>query len=352
MSVSDFFTFEQTPWEIAAGKLEMGGRMSAVHFLTLLEGEDEQTVEDAFQTLEDLSVVLDLSDLPKATGVGEAALRLRQEEQLVRQGKLLTGLEENDPLRLYLEELADIPISGDVQALTQELAEVNRDQACDAPVQTRLVNLSLSRVVELAQEYVGQGVLLQDLIQEGSMGLWQGILNYLSGDFETIRDWWIRQYMAKAVVLQARVNGIGQKTRQALEDYRAADERLLVELGRNPTTAEIAAELNFTLEEAVCIAQMLSSARTIAKAKEDAQPKEDDPEEQQAVEDTAYFQSRQRIADMLSGLSDQDAKLLTLRFGLEGGLPLSPEETGKKLGLTPDEVVAREAAALAKLRQG
>ena len=69
------------------------------------------------------------------------------------------------------------------------------------------------------------------------------------------------------------------------------------------------------------------------------------------MEDTAYFQMRQRITELLSTLSETDAKLLTLRFGLEGGLPLSPEETGCKLGLTPEEVVAREAAALMQLRK-
>ena len=70
-----------------------------------------------------------------------------------------------------------------------------------------------------------------------------------------------------------------------------------------------------------------------------------------AVEDTAYFQMRQRIAELLGGLDAREQKLLTMRYGLEGGLPLSPEETGRKLGMTPDEVVAAEAAALAKLRK-
>ncbi|MEE1036890.1 MAG: sigma factor-like helix-turn-helix DNA-binding protein, partial [Oscillospiraceae bacterium] len=74
--------------------------------------------------------------------------------------------------------------------------------------------------------------------------------------------------------------------------------------------------------------------------------------EDQAVENTALFQMRQRISDLLSGLSETDAKLLTLRFGLEGGQPMGPEEAGRRLGLTPEEVVAREAAALAKLRNG
>ena len=76
------------------------------------------------------------------------------------------------------------------------------------------------------------------------------------------------------------------------------------------------------------------------------------PEEaEQAVENTAAFQMHQRIADLLSSLEPEEARLLTLRFGLEGGKPMTPQETGRILGLTPDEVVAREAAALAKLRK-
>ena len=70
------------------------------------------------------------------------------------------------------------------------------------------------------------------------------------------------------------------------------------------------------------------------------------------MEDTAYFQSRQRIAELLSELTQQEAKLLTLRFGLEGGAPLSPEDTGRKLQMTPEEVLRTEAAALSKLRKG
>ena len=85
-------------------------------------------------------------------------------------------------------------------------------------------------------------------------------------------------------------------------------------------------------------------------AEERETPKEPEPEDEQAVEDTAYFQMRQRITELLSTLSEADAKLLTLRFGLEGGLPLSAEDTGKRLGLTPNEVVAVESAAMVKMR--
>ena len=180
------------------------------------------------------------------------------------------------------------------------------------------------------------------------MGLWMGLNAYTGGNFGTFRDWWIRQYMAKAAVMQARANGVGQKIRQALEDYRSVDERLLTDLGRNPTLEEIAAELHMDVEEAAMVADMLRSARKLSRA--EAPDEEPAQEDEQAVEDTAYFQMRQRIAELLSVLPERDAKILTLRFGLEGGLPLSPEDTGKRLGLTAEEVVAAEGAALAKLR--
>ena len=90
----------------------------------------------------------------------------------------------------------------------------------------------------------------------------------------------------------------------------------------------------------------------VAKPAEKAEEKEEEPtqDDEQAVENTGLFQMRARIAELLSGLDTADQQLLTLRFGLEGGLPMSTEEVGRKLGLTPDEVTAREAAALSKLR--
>ena len=337
------FTFEPSAWELALEK--MGDTLPAARFLTLMEGEDEAAVEEALLELSDRHILLDVSDLPKVHGVGEAAVRLRREEQLVSCGKLLESLEDADPLKMYLEELAAIPAFGDVQLLAEQLAQG------DKSVVEQLTNLMLSRVLDRAFELVGRGVLLQDLIQEGSLGLWQAILSYSGGDFEAHCDWHIRFDMARVITMQAMAGGVGQKLRQAMEDYRAVDERLLSELGRNPTLEEIALELHMSVEEAATVSKTLDSARLLAQAKKPAEPAEEDPEEQQAVEDTAYFQMRQRIAELLSGLDEADAKLLTLRFGLEGGKPLSPEETGRKLGLTAEEVVQREAAALSKLRQ-
>ena len=337
------FVFEATPWELALEELKIGDTMSAVQFLTLLEADSEEAVEDAFTDLADGHVTLDISELPRTLGTGETAVRLRREAELVKTGLDPAVLEPTDPLRLYLEEVAGTPVCGNEYILSQAASEG------DEKAMEQLTNLGLSRVVELAREYVGRGVLLLDLIQEGSLGLWQAVGCYEGGDYAAHRDWWIRQSLARAVTMQARQSGVGYKLRQAMEDYRSVDERLLCDLGRNPTLEEIAMEMHISVEEATAVSRMVENARMMGKVH--TPEVEDDPAEEEAhVEDTALFQMRQRIADLLDGLSEEDAKLLTLRFGLEGGLPLSPADTGRKLGLTPEEVVAREAAALAQLR--
>ena len=337
------FTFDAAPWELLLEDAE--DTVSALRLLNALEGAGEDEYEQAMELLEDRGIIPDISDLPKPAATGEAALRLRQEEQLAAKGLHSQALEEGDPLRLYLEEVAMTPAFGDEQRLAEEvLSGSNR-------AMEQLTNLSLSRVIELSQEYVGRGVLLMDLIQEGSLGLWRAIQTYTGGAFAPYRDHFIHLYLSRTVLTQARESGVGQKLRTALEDYRSVDERLLSELGRNPTLEEIAEAMHTTLEAAATISKMVEDARRLNQAKREPDPKEEKEAEEQAVEDTAYFQTRQRVNEMLSGLNEQEAKVISLRFGLEGGLPLSPEDTGRKLGLTPDEVVALETAAMTKMRK-
>ena len=338
------FVFEEPPWEQAIAAMQPGQTISALKLLPLLQEADEDAVQDALNALEEKKITLDIFQLPVDSGSGEMALRLRQEQQLVESGNLMQGLDSTDPLRLYLEELASTPVTGDIRLLAEAYLQGDEKAA------GKLTDLSLSRVVELACRHTGRGVLLLDLIQEGSLGLWQGILAYTGGDFEENRDWWIRQYLARAVLAQARSGDLGQKLRQGMEDYRDVDQRLLSELGRNPTLEEIAQAMHATVQDAQVYENMLAMAQKRQKIEEARAPKEPEPEDDQAVEDTAYFQMRQRITELLSTLDETDAKLLSMRFGLEGGMPLNPEDTGKKLGMTPQEVVEREAKALLKLR--
>ena len=339
------FTFEESAWEQTVKALQPGDTLSAAKALILMEGMSDTEAEDALLVLEEQGLGLDISDLPPDTGSGEAALRLRQEQQMVKTGRLLEKLDENDPLGLYLRELAAIPAAGDPQLLAEQYAAGNQE------VLQPLTNLCLSRVVESACKLTGRGVLLLDLIQEGSLGLWQGILNFTGGNFDNHIQWWIDQYLSKAVLMQARSSGIGQKMRTALEDFRDMDQQLLGELGRNPTLEEIAQAIHIAPEEAAAVAEMLTQAKLRQQTVQAREPKEETPDDNQAVEDTAYFQARQRVLDMLSSLSEQEAKLLTLRFGLEGGLPKTAQQAGEILGLTAEEAVKMEAAALQKLRQ-
>ena len=337
-------TFDQSPWEAFLMGKTMGDTVSAVQLLTLLEGEEEQAVEEALEALETACMELDVTQLPPPVG-GEAAQRLAQERQWAEKGLNPVQMEPGDPLRLYLEEVAAMSQPQDPEKVISACAQG------EEKAQQQLTEWGLGRVIELAARHTGHGVLLLDLIQEGSLGLWKAVQTYRGGDFFTFRDRWIRFYQAKAIVLQARASGVGQKMRTAMEDYREVDERLLSELGRNPTLEEIADAMHVTAEEADSVRRTLEDARVLAQARSPRREEAEEEEAQnQSVEDTAYFQMRQRIQELLSGLSEEDTRILTLRFGLEGGKPLTPEETGRRLGLTADEVVAREGTALAKLR--
>lgn len=337
------FTFEQSPWEQLVDTLKPGDTLYATQCFQLLEGLSEEEAEEALLLLEEKLVTLDISELPRIGGTGAAATRLQQEQKLAESGELLKGLEKTDPLRLYLEEVQTIP-DADCKVLARRYADG------DDEIAQTLAQTCLPLVVERACMATGRGILLMDLIQEGNLGLWQGILHYTDGDFETQILWWIDQYLAKAIFLQSRNCGVGEKLRQGMADYRDADRRLLEDLGRNPTLEEIAEVIHVTVEEAATYAAALEQAKLRQQVDELQKPKEETPDDEQAVENTAYFQTRQRIAEMLSGLTEQEAKLLTLRFGLENGQPMDTVQAGQALGMTADEVIKMETAALEKLR--
>ena len=338
------FTFEESPWEQLLGGLNPGSSLDGVQFLTMMESETEENLEYALNMLDERDILLTVDALADFAASGDVAVRLKLERDLVNKDLLPQGLEENDPLRLYLEEIAQLPAYGDAQQLAQAYG------AGEKEVLPQLTNLMLSRVVRQAYRLAGRGVLLLDLLQEGGLGLWQAILCYHSGDFEKHCERYIQRSLHKTLILQAREFGVGQKMRQAMEDYRTMDEKLLTDLGRNPTLEELAAALHMSVQETGAVAEMLETVRRMYRAKQEPEPEEEELAQTQAVEDTAYFQMRQRIADLLSNLDETDAKLLSLRFGLDQGLPMSAEEVGKILGLSVDEVTARETAALQKLR--
>ena len=338
------FVFEQAPWEAYLRSCKNGSVISGWNLISMLEDEEDDAVEDAFSILTVKKLQLDLSGLPQMSAGSNTAQRLQQEREYVTGGLKTALMEETDPLRLYLEEIAAAPACGDEKLLAEQLSSGDQRAA------QRLTELGLSRVVEIAAEYAGQAVLLLDLIQEGNIGLWEAISGYRGGDYAAQRDEAIRSSVLKAIVLQARSNGISQKMKKALQDYWAADQHLLTKLGRNPGLEEIAQEMHISLEQAQTIEKTMADILLLQKAEKLAAPKEETAEDELPVEDTAYFQMRQRISEMMSVLDEQEARILTMRFGLEKGLPMSAEEVAKALGITTAAVTACETAALSKLR--
>ena len=342
--------FGDHPVDALLDELQPGQHIPASQLLTALDDESEESVLQLLEALEQKGICVVLDHIPVFSADTAEAVRLRREAQLVKEGRLESALEETDPLRLYLEELAVIPVSADLPAMEQALYKAN--QTGDTQIHERVFQRCISRVVELAKTYVGKGVLLADLIQEASLGLWGELPLYTDGDLEQYTDDVIHKYLIRAVICQAHAGGVGQKLRQALEDYRSVDEQLLTDLGRNPTREEIAQAMHMDAEQVAVVADMVENARMLNRVKNPEQTRQMPEEEDQSVEDTAYFQMRQRITELLSGLPEREGKLLTLRYGLEGGAPLTAEQTGLRLGMTAEEVVAAEAAALAQLRKG
>lgn len=343
------FTFDPmySPWELALGQLRSGDSLNARRFLALVEASEDLSAEDAAMELEQRGVILDVSDLPWIAGNPDTQARLDLEKKLLEQGTLMENLEAHDPLRLFLEETDSLEKLEDGSDLAMAMAVAAGDESA----MQELTNGYLACVLECAKEYAGSGVLLMDLIQEGSLGLWQGILSYETGDFRPHAIWWIRQAMARVVTLQAQANGVGQNLSQQIDLYQKTDRKLLTQFRRNPTELEIAQEMGITLEESTTLGKMLREIQTMAKLKKTQTEPEQTEEDDQAVEDTAYYQQRQRIDDMLTGLTDVETKLIRMRYGLDGQLPMTAVQVAQQLSMSLDEVAAVEMAALSKMRQ-
>lgn len=333
------FVWEETPWEQALP--DFCDPLPAATFLALLEGEEEDTVEQALADLQQRDILLDVENLSFEGSGAKMQARLLQEKGLAEGSVKLRDFDENDPLRLFLLELDGMP-EAEIPAVTPEGVTDTQREA--------LANAYLPAVAKLALSYAGKGVLLMDLIQEGSLGLWQGIAAWERGNLQTYLDRCIRRAMAAAITLQARQNGVGARIRKAMEDYRWAERTLLSQIGRNPGVSEIAEYLNITEDAAGEVYKMLQNAAAQSQSPEAEETEESEPDEENAVEATAYYQMRQRISDLLESLEPLDAKILTLRFGLETGTPMEDAAIAEKLGIAASQVLERAAKALETLR--
>jgi len=258
-------------------------------------------------------------------------------------------------LGLYLSDIAKVPLLTPEEE--QDLAR--RVQAGDADAERRLTEANLRLVVRVARRYLNRGLSLLDLIEEGNIGLLQAVKKFQPGRgtrFSTYAVWWIRQAVARALANQARTIRLPVHIELLLGRHAKAKAALTQDLGRTPTTEEIARALDHPVEELEHIERM--SQRPVSL---DAPPMadgggrvEDLVQDSEPLPDAglgAALKAREDLAGVLRDLPDTERNVLRFRFGLSGEEPMTLEAVGRKIGVTRERVRQIEAAALQRLRR-
>lgn len=266
----------------------------------------------------------------------------------------LEGSESTDPVRQYLREIGKFPLLDAEEEV--ELAKNFEKGARRA--KDKLIESNLRLVVSIAKKYIGRGLSLLDLIQEGNQGLIRAVEKYdwrRGFKFSTYATWWIRQAITRAIADQARTIRIPVHMVETINKLYRTSQRLMQELGREPTHEEIGAELEISADrvrEIFKISQEVTSLDTRVGEDEDSTLGDfvADDTHPSPVDAASKQLLKDHLDEVLDTLTEREAKVLTLRFGLDGGQPKTLEEVGKVFGVTRERIRQIEAKALRKLK--
>lgn len=262
---------------------------------------------------------------------------------------------QDDSVRMYLREIGRVPLLNKEQEV--ELAK--RIEKGDKKAHDELAEANLRLVVSIAKKYIGRGLPLLDLIQEGNTGLLRAVdkFDYKRGyKFSTYATWWIRQAITRAIADQARTIRIPVHMVETINKLVRTQRRLVQDLGREPLPEEIAAEMEIEVEKVQHILKI--SQETVSL--EAPVGEEDDSrlgdfildEDTQTPEDSAATQlMKDNIREVLGQLTPREQKILKMRFGLDSGKTHTLEEVGSEFGVTRERIRQIEAKALTKLRK-
>ncbi len=262
----------------------------------------------------------------------------------------------DDSVRLYLREIGKIPLLSS----EEELALANRVVAGDKEAKDQMAEANMRLVVSIAKRYVGRGLDLLDLIQEGNTGLLRAVEKFdpdKGFKFSTYATWWIRQAITIAIADQARTIRIPVHMVETINKLLRTQRRLTQELNREPTNEEIAKEMEIEVdkvEHIMKIKQDISSLDASIRDDEEDSVLADFIEDEDTIspEESATGQLlKEQVKDMLEALTDREQKILKLRFGLEDGKSHTLEEVGQEFSVTRERIRQIEAKALAKLRK-
>ena len=260
-----------------------------------------------------------------------------------------------DPIRMYLKEIGKIPLL----TADEEVALAKRIEAGDQTAKDELIQANLRLVVSIAGHYNNRGMQYLDLIQEGNMGLIKAAdkFDYRKGfKFSTYATWWIRQSITRALADQARTIRIPVHMVETINRLIRTSRQLMQDLGREPTTAEIADAMHLTearVQEIIKIAQDPVSLETPIGEEEDSHLGDFIPDESApAPADAAFYAlQREQLMEVLDTLTEREKKVICLRYGLDGGKSYTLEEVGEIFKVTRERIRQIEAKALRKLRK-
>ncbi|MBQ9155917.1 MAG: RNA polymerase sigma factor RpoD [Eubacterium sp.] len=259
-----------------------------------------------------------------------------------------------DPVRMYLREIGRIPLL----TAEEEVALARRIRQGDKSAYRQLAEANLRLTVSIAKKYVGRGMSFLDLIQEGNLGLIRAVekFDYRKGyKFSTYATWWIRQAITRAIADQARTIRIPVHMVETINRVKRAKRLLTQKYGREPTLAELAADLELP-EERIAEISRLSlepvSLETPVGDEEDTHLSDfiSDDKQPVPVDEAANRILRDQLEEVMDTLSQREQKVLSLRFGLEDGKPRTLEEVGREFHVTRERIRQIEAKALRKLR--
>jgi RNA polymerase primary sigma factor len=278
-----------------------------------------------------------------------------EEEVLVTPEVYLDDVSD-DSVRLYLREIGKIPLL----TAAEELQLAHRVVAGDKTAKDKMAEANMRLVVSIAKRYVGRGLDLLDLIQEGNTGLLRAVEKFdpdKGFKFSTYATWWIRQAITRAIADQARTIRIPVHMVETINKLLRTQRRLTQELNREPTNEEIAKEMDIDIEKVEHIMKIKQDIHSLDQSVRDDEEDSvlgDFVEDEDTIspeESAANQLLKEQVKDLLGSLSEREQKIIRLRFGLEDGKSHTLEEVGQEFSVTRERIRQIEAKALAKLRK-
>ena len=344
-------------------KAKHDGAIQASELTAELEKLDlpVEKIEQIYDTFDALGIQIVGAELdldPDISGDGlldnDELPAMDEEEELVDPLELAAEYNLDDPVRMYLKEIGQVRLL----SADEEIELAKKVSEGDKAAKDKLTEANLRLVVSIAKKYSGRGLHILDLIQEGNTGLIRAVdkFDYTKGNkFSTYATWWIRQAITRAIADQARTIRVPVHMVEVINKATRCNRKLVQELGREPTLEEIAAELNLPIEKIIEANRTAADTLSLDMPVGDEEDTtigsfvEDDntPSPADATSNTLLAEA---LTEILGTLTEREADVLRMRFGMYDGRTHTLEEVGQIFGVTRERIRQIENKAIRKLR--